>query len=57
MQSEVKFANIVALGAFAARSNIVNFNAIRDAVKEEFAGKKKLIPINLKALEEGRKAA
>lgn len=52
-----KVANIVALGAFAARSNIVNFDAIRDAVKEEFAGKKKLIPINLKALEEGRKAA
>jgi len=52
-----KVANIVALGAFAGRSNIVNFNVIRDAVKEEFAGKKKLIPINLEALEEGRKAA
>ena len=52
-----KVANIVALGAFAARSHIVDFNAIRDSVKEEFAGKQKLIPINLKALEEGRKTA
>jgi 2-oxoglutarate ferredoxin oxidoreductase subunit gamma len=52
-----KVANIVALGAFAARSNIFNFNTISNSVKEEFTGKKKLIPINLKALEEGRKAA
>jgi 2-oxoglutarate ferredoxin oxidoreductase subunit gamma len=53
----IKVANIVALGAFAARSNIVNFDLIKDSVKKEFTGREKLIPINMKALEEGRKAA
>jgi 2-oxoglutarate ferredoxin oxidoreductase subunit gamma len=52
-----KVANIVALGAFAARSKVIDFDVLRDSVKEEFAQKEKLIPINLKALEEGRKAA
>ena len=53
----VKVANIVALAAFVARSNIVDFDLLRECVKAEFAGREKLIPINLQALEEGRKAA
>lgn len=53
----VKVANIVALAAFVARTKIVDFDLLRECVKEEFAGREKLIPINLQALEEGRKAA
>jgi 2-oxoglutarate ferredoxin oxidoreductase subunit gamma len=53
----VKVANIVALGAFVARSKIVDFELLKDSVRDEFAGKKKLIPINLEALEKGRQAA
>jgi 2-oxoglutarate ferredoxin oxidoreductase subunit gamma len=52
-----KVANIVGLGAFAARSKVIDFDVLRDSVKEEFAEKEKLIQINLQALEEGRKAA
>jgi 2-oxoglutarate ferredoxin oxidoreductase subunit gamma len=53
----VKAANIVALAAFVARSRIVSFEALTAAVKQKFAEKAKLIPLNLKALEAGRKAA
>lgn len=52
----VRAANIVALGAFVARSGIVDFEVLREAVKEEFAAKAKLIPLNLEALERGRQA-
>ena len=52
-----KVANIVALGAFAARSKIVNDDTLRQCVKNVFASKEKLIPINMEALEQGRKAA
>lgn len=53
----VKVANIVALAAFVARSNIVDFDVLRACVKSKFAAHEKLIPINLKALEQGRKTA
>ena len=53
----VKAANIVALAAFAARSKIVNLDLLENAVKDKFAQKKKLIPLNLKAFEAGKKAA
>jgi 2-oxoglutarate ferredoxin oxidoreductase subunit gamma len=53
----VKAANIVALAAFVVRSKIVDFDLLRESVKEKFAEKEKLIPINMKALEEGRKLA
>jgi 2-oxoglutarate ferredoxin oxidoreductase subunit gamma len=53
----VKAANIVALAAFVARSRIVSFEALTAAVKDKFAEKAKLIPLNIKALEAGRKAA
>jgi 2-oxoglutarate ferredoxin oxidoreductase subunit gamma len=53
----VKVANMVALGAFAARSKIVDFDLLKDSVRDEFCGKKKLIPINLEAMERGRQAS
>ncbi len=52
-----KVANIVALASFVARSEIVDFDLLRQCVKEEFSSKKSLIPLNLKALELGKKAA
>ena len=50
-------ANIVALAAFVARSKIVDFDVLRSTVKAEFAKKEKFIPLNMAALEEGKKAA
>jgi len=50
-------ANIVALSAFVARSQIVDFEVLRDTVKAEFAKKPKFIPLNMAAIEEGKKAA
>jgi 2-oxoglutarate ferredoxin oxidoreductase subunit gamma len=52
-----KAANIVALGAFAARSKMVDFELLKESVKAEFATKAKLIPLNMAALEKGRLAA
>jgi 2-oxoglutarate ferredoxin oxidoreductase subunit gamma len=52
-----KVANIVALGAFVARSKIVDFECMRQCVKEQFASREKLIPINMAALDAGKKAA
>lgn len=53
----VKAANIVALGAFVARSKIVEFDLLKETVKEEFAKKEKFIPLNMEALERGKQAA
>jgi 2-oxoglutarate ferredoxin oxidoreductase subunit gamma len=53
----VKTANIVALAAFVCRSQVVDFEILCESVKTKFAGKEKLIPLNMKALEEGKKAA
>ena len=53
----VKTANIVALAAFVSRSQVVDFETLRESVKTKFAKKEKLIPLNMKALEEGKKAA
>ncbi len=53
----VKAANIVALSAFVARSKIVSMDTLRECVKEEFARKEKLIPMNLEAIAAGEKAA
>ncbi len=52
----VRAANIVALGAFVARSNIVGFDTLRHCVHEEFVNKNNFLSLNLKALEEGKKA-
>jgi len=53
----VRAANIVALAAFVARSRIVKFDSLTEAVLAKFAKKEKFIPLNKKALEAGRKAA
>jgi 2-oxoglutarate ferredoxin oxidoreductase subunit gamma len=53
----VKAANMVALAAFVARSRVVKFESLELAVKEKFAEKAKLIPLNMKALAEGRRFA
>jgi len=53
----VRSANIVALSAFVARSRIVEFETLRETVRKEFGKKKKLIPLNMEAMEAGRKAA
>jgi len=53
----IKTANIVALSAFVSRSKVVDFELLQQAVKDKFAQKEKLIPLNMQALEEGRKAA
>ena len=52
----VRSANIVALSAFVARCNIVKIDTLRSCVKEEFENKKKLIPLNMAAIDEGVKA-
>lgn len=53
----VRSANIVALSAFVARSKIIDFEGLREAVKAEFAYKKDLIPLNMDAVDAGKKAA
>jgi 2-oxoglutarate ferredoxin oxidoreductase subunit gamma len=53
----IKTANIIALAAFVTRSNVIDFDLLKESVREKFAEKEKIIPINMKALEEGRKAA
>ncbi len=49
----VKAANIVALSAFAAKANIVDLELLKKCIKEEFAAKAKIIPLNMKAFDEG----
>jgi 2-oxoglutarate ferredoxin oxidoreductase subunit gamma len=53
----VKVANSVALAALVARSKIVDFDLMRQCVKAEFLKKKKLIPINMEAIDAGKQAA
>jgi len=53
----VRSANIVALAAFVARSGILPMEALRESVKNEFARKAKLIPLNMDAMDRGVQAA
>jgi len=53
----VRSANIVALAAFVARSRIVDFEVLRETVREEFAHKGKVVQLNMDAMDAGRKAA
>ncbi len=53
----VRAANIVALAAFVARTKIVAIDTLRTCVKQEFAKKEKIIPLNLAAVDAGQKAA
>ncbi|MBW2178984.1 MAG: 2-oxoacid:acceptor oxidoreductase family protein [Deltaproteobacteria bacterium] len=45
----IKSANIVALAAFVARSQLVDFELLRECVKYEFSKNEKLININMEA--------
>ena len=49
----VRAANIVALSSFAAKANVVDLELLKNCVKEEFAAKPKIIPLNMKAFDEG----
>ncbi len=49
----VKAANIVALSSFAAKTDIVDLALLKECVKEEFATKANMIPLNMKAFDEG----
>lgn len=53
----VRAANIVALSAFAERSRVVDMDILKTCVKEEFASKPKIIPLNMTAFDEGVKIA
>ncbi len=53
----VKTANIIALAAFVARSGVVGIEALKGSIKEEFARKQKLIPMNMQAVDAGIQAA
>ncbi len=53
----VKAANIVALAAFVEKSKMVDFDILKECVKKEFAKRPKLIPLNMEALDAGRKIA
>ena len=49
----IRAANIVALSAFAAKSKIVDLELLKNCVKQEFAAKAKIIPLNMKAFDAG----
>ncbi len=49
----VKCANIIALSAFAAKAKIVDMDILRHCVMDEFSAKPKIIPLNMKAFDEG----
>ncbi|MCP4114672.1 MAG: 2-oxoacid:ferredoxin oxidoreductase subunit gamma [Desulfobacteraceae bacterium] len=53
----VKCANIIAVSAFAAKSKIVDVDILRECVKKEFAKKPKIVPLNMKAFDEGLRIA
>ncbi len=52
-----RVANIISLSAFVARSEIVSLDVLRKTVEAEFGKKKKLIPINMQAVDMGAKVA
>ncbi len=53
----VRAANIVALAAFAAKSDLVDLDLLKNCIKEEFAAKAKIIPMNMDAFDRGVAAA
>jgi len=50
-----KAANMVMLGAYVGATKLVPFDAVVEMAKHEFQKKAKLIPVNVKCLEEGYK--
>ncbi len=53
----IRAANIVALAAFAAKSQLVDLDLLKKCIKEEFAAKAKIIPMNMDAFDRGVAAA
>ena len=51
----VRAANIVALSAFVAKTGLVDLYLLKNCVKEEFAAKPKIIPLNMDAFDQGVK--
>ena len=49
----IRASNIVALAAFAAKSKLVDLDLLKECIKQEFAAKAKIIPLNMKAFDEG----
>ncbi len=49
----VKCANIIALSAFAAKSGVVDMDILRQCIKDQFAAKPKIIPLNMDAFDRG----
>ena len=45
------------LSAFATKIGIIDLALLKDCVKEEFAAKAKIIPLNMKAFDEGINSA
>lgn len=52
----VKTANIVALAAFVAKTKVVKMETLAKVVKDKFAAKPAMLPMNIKAMEAGQKA-
>lgn len=49
-----KVANMVALGAYVGKTNIVSLDSLEESLKKVFSNKKKeLIPLNMEALRKG----
>ena len=48
-----KVANIVALGYVLRYLDFIRYDAVEELIKKTFAGKEKLIPLNLEALKTG----
>lgn len=48
-------ANMVMLGAYVGATKIVPLEAVLEQIKEEFEDKPKVIPVNIKCLEQGFK--
>lgn len=49
----IRAANIVALATFNAKAKLVDPDLLKKCIKEEFAAKAKIIPLNMKAFDEG----
>jgi len=52
-----KVANMIALGYVLGFLDFISYEAVEDLVKETFAKKEKLIPLNLQALQRGYEMA
>jgi 2-oxoglutarate ferredoxin oxidoreductase subunit gamma len=48
--------NMVMLAAYVAKTEVVSFETIRSMMENKMSGKKELLEINHRALEEGRRA-